>query len=207
MKKGIFIAFEGGEGSGKTTIANRLFNQLKKEGYDCLYTREPGGVRIAEDIRNIILDKRNVDLDPKTEALLFAASRRQHLVEKVIPALNKGQIVISDRYIYSSIVYQGIGRKLGIKEVFNINKFAIDKYMPDLIILLDIDPEIGLMRANNRPEDNNRLDDETMEFHKMVNSGYLKVAKSDKTIAIVDASKSEDEVFHEVYEIVKKLLK
>ncbi|MFA5602505.1 MAG: dTMP kinase [Bacilli bacterium] len=204
MKKSKFIVFEGGEGSGKTTIANKMKDQLEKEGYEVLYSREPGGVKIAEEIRNIILDKNNTELEKRTEALLFAAARRQHLVEKVIPALNEGKIVICDRFIHSSLVYQGIARGIGIEEVYDVNLFAIDDCLPDIVICLDIDPEIGLQRASERPEENNRIDNEKIEFHKTVNAGYLKIAEYDKSIVVVDASKPKEEVFSEVYKIIKE---
>ena len=133
----LFISIEGPDGSGKTTIAKMVVDKLNNEGYKTLYTREPGGVKMAENIRDIILDVKNTNSDARCEALLYAASRRQHLVEKVIPALNDGYIVISDRFVDSSLAYQGYARGIGIDEVYSINMFAIDKAWPDLTILLD----------------------------------------------------------------------
>ena len=123
---GKFITIEGPEGSGKTTVAKRLVEKLTEEGYQVVYTREPGGVTIAERIRDIILDVNNTNLDPRSEALLYAASRRQHLVEKVLPALESGKIVICDRFVDSSLAYQGYARNIGIDEIYNINMFAIN---------------------------------------------------------------------------------
>ena len=138
MKKGSFIVIEGPDGSGKTTIALRL-KEILSEKYDIVHTREPGGIDIAEQIRNIILDPKNTAMEAKTEALLYAASRRQHLVEKVIPALKRGSIVLCERFVYSSLVYQGYARGLGIDAVYDINRFAIGDTMPDLVLYLDVD--------------------------------------------------------------------
>ena len=203
---GLFISIEGPEGSGKTTVAKKVTEKLEEEGYKVLYTREPGGVEIAEKIRDIILDVKNTNLDPKSEALLYAASRRQHLVEKVDPALKKGYIIICDRFVDSSLAYQGHARKIGIDEVFNINKFAIGETWPDLTILLDIDPQIGLDRINTeRNQEVNRLDLESINFHKLVHDGYEIIKnKYRNRFTIVDGNKSKDEVFNEVYSLIKQ---
>ncbi len=207
--KGYFITLEGGEGSGKSSVIKLIVERLQKEGYQVLQTREPGGVKIAEEIRNIILDKANTSMDGKTEALLYAASRRQHLVEKVIPALDKGMIVISDRYIDSSLVYQGVARGIGIQEVYEMNLFAIDKILPNLTLILDIEPEIGLQRINkNNQREVNRLDLESLSFHHKVRDGYLKLKDLyPERIEIVDASKSLEEVFENCYSLIEKTLK
>lgn len=138
-----FITFEGPEGSGKTTVLNQI-NKLLSENYNVISTREPGGVSTGEEIRNILLDGENIDI--RTEALLFAASRREHLVEKVIPALKNNKVVLCDRYIDSSLAYQGYARGIGIEEVKKINEFAINGLYPDLTIYLDIDAEVGRER-------------------------------------------------------------
>lgn len=203
---GMFITIEGPEGSGKTTVAKNVVEKLINEGYKVLYTREPGGVGIAEKIRDIILDVNNTNLDPRSEALLYAASRRQHLVEKVIPALEKGYIVICDRFVDSSLAYQGYARDIGIDEIYNINMFAINDKWPDITILLDIDPEVGLQRImQNRQNEVNRLDLEGMNFHNKVHKGYqiIKEKYADR-ITLVDGNKSKDEVFDEVYKIIKE---
>ena len=202
---GIFITIEGPEGSGKTTVAKNVVEKLIEEGYKVLYTREPGGVGIAEKIRDIILDVNNTNLDPRSEALLYAASRRQHLIEKVIPALEKGYIVICDRFVDSSLAYQGHARGLGIDEIYNINLFAINDCFPDMTILLNIDPEVGLARImKNRQDEVNRLDLEGMSFHKLVHEGYEIIKeKYAERFTLVDGNNTPTVVFETVYKIIK----
>lgn len=192
----MFITFEGPEGSGKTSAANEVIRILVARGYDVLYTREPGGTPIAEEIRNIILDKKNTALDARAEALLYAASRRQHLVEKVWPALKEGKIVISDRFLDSSLAYQGAARKIGIENVLNINLFATEGTFPDLTLLFDITPEKGLERiAINKKREVNRLDLEALEFHRQVRETFLELAKKYRErYVVIDASKTLPEV-------------
>lgn len=174
----LFITFEGGEGSGKSTILKLLAETLTQKGFKVVCTREPGGIDIAEQIRSVILDKENVAMDAKTEALLYAAARRQHLVEKVIPELEKGSIVLCDRFIDSSLAYQGYARGLGIEEIFTINKFAIGDHMPSLTLYLDVRPEVGLARIEkDGAREVNRLDLESLEFHSKVREGYQELLK------------------------------
>ncbi len=204
----MFITFEGPEGSGKTTVSNIIEKRLEDIGYQVVHTREPGGTPIAEQIRNIILDKANTMLDARAEALLYAASRRQHLVEKVWPALKEGKIVICDRYIDSSLAYQGGARNLGVENVLNINMFATEGTFPDMTLLFDITPEKGLKRiAANANREVNRLDLEKIEFHKLVRNTFLELAKQYKNrYVIIDASKPLDEVVENTWkEILKKL--
>ncbi len=206
--KGLFITFEGPDGSGKTTVTGRICNLLSEKGFDVVHTREPGGIAIAEEIRNIILDPKNTTMDPKTEALLYAASRRQHLVEKVLPAMAQGKIVICERFIDSSLAYQGFGRQLGFEEVLGINLFATDNVYPDLTIYLDIDEAVGLSRLKDR-DFKDRLDQESIEFHHRVSEGYRAVLERFKErIHVIDASRSLDEVvdacLNEVLELVSK---
>lgn len=204
----MFITFEGPEGSGKTTVSNIIEKRLEDIGYQVVHTREPGGTPIAEQIRNIILDKANIMLDARAEALLYAASRRQHLVEKVWPALKEGKIVICDRYIDSSLAYQGGARNLGVENVLNINMFATEGTFPDMTLLFDITPEEGLKRiAANANREVNRLDLEKIEFHKLVRNTFLELAKQYKDrYVIIDASKPLDEVVENTWkEILKKL--
>lgn len=202
---GLFITIEGPEGSGKTTVAKKVVEQLENEGYKVLYTREPGGVGIAEKIRDIILDVNNTNLDPRSEALLYAASRRQHLIEKVVPALNNGYIVICDRFVDSSLAYQGHARGIGIDEIYNINLFAIDTMFPDMTILLNIDPEVGLARIMaNRQDEVNRLDLEGMNFHKLVHEGYEIIKeKYAERFTLVDGNDTPEVVFNNVYKVIK----
>lgn len=200
----MFITFEGPEGSGKTSVIHRLYETLLSLGYDVILTREPGGTPIAEEIRNVILDKKNVNLDPRAEALLYAASRRQHLVEKVWPAIKEGKIVICDRFLDSSLAYQGGARNLGIDNILNVNLFATEGFYPDLTILLDIDPKLGLERiAHNRNREVNRLDLEKLDFHNLVRKTFLDLSKKyENRYYIVDASKDLNTVSEEVNRVV-----
>ncbi|MFJ7367655.1 dTMP kinase [Peribacillus frigoritolerans] len=199
MKRGIFITMEGPEGAGKTTITQMLGKALQQEGYQILLTREPGGVPISEQIREVILNKDNTAMDSRTEALLYAAARRQHLVEVVMPELERGGIVLCDRFIDSSLAYQGHARGLDIEEVYNINKFAIGDMMPDATLFFDIDPEEGLRRIQSNGErEVNRLDLEALDFHKKVCEGYQFIINRWKErFIIVDAGRTIDEVFEE----------
>lgn len=208
MKKGLFVAFEGGEGSGKSTIIEKIYIWLRESGHECVLTREPGGIKISEKIREVILDKENTEMDSRTEALLYAAARRQHLVEKVIPAINSGKIVLCDRFVDSSLAYQGYARGLGIDEVFEINKFAINDCMPNVSILFDINPEIGLERIRkNSSREVNRLDLEKIDFHNKVREGYTKIYENNKDRMIkINAEQSIDQVFEEVKRIFLDLL-
>ena len=192
----MFITLEGPEGSGKTTAVEAAVKALEEKGYQIVRTREPGGTPIAEQIRNVILDKANTNMDPRTEALLYAASRRQHLVEKVWPALKEGKIVICDRYLDSSLAYQGGARRLGVDNILNVNLFATENTFPDLTLLFDITPEEGLKRISaNASREVNRLDLEKLEFHHKVRDTFLALAKRyPERFVIIDASKSREEV-------------
>ncbi len=192
----MFITLEGPEGSGKTTAVEAAVKALEEKGYQIVRTREPGGTPIAEQIRNVILDKENTNMDPRTEALLYAASRRQHLVEKVWPALKEGKIVICDRYLDSSLAYQGGARGLGVDNILNVNLFATENTWPDLTLLFDITPEEGLKRiAANANREVNRLDLEKLEFHHKVRDTFLELARRyPDRFVIIDASKSREEV-------------
>lgn len=203
----LFITFEGGEGSGKSSVIKVIEEKLKEINFNnYITTREPGGIKISEDIRDILLDKNNTTMDERTEALLFAASRRQHLAEKVIPALKMGKVVLCDRFVDSSLVYQGIARGIGIDAVMNINSFAIDEYMPDVTFLLDLDPEIGLMRINkNKDREVNRLDLEKIEFHQKIREGYLFLMnKFPSRIIKIDASKDIESIASQIFNIIIK---
>ena len=200
----MFITIEGPEGSGKTTAVEQAVKKLEEMGYQIVRTREPGGTEIAEQIRNVILDKNNTKMDPRTEALLYAASRRQHLVEKVWPALKEGKLVICDRYLDSSLAYQGGARGLGIENILNINLFATENTWPDLTLLFDLDPKIGLERiGKNADREVNRLDLEKMEFHTTVRNTFLELAKRypDRYV-IIDASQSREEVANKTLEVI-----
>ena len=206
---GLFITFEGPEGAGKTTILQAATDQLKKNGYSVLATREPGGIEISERIREVILNPSHTAMDPKTEALLYAAARRQHLVEKVKPALEEGKIVLCDRFIDSSLAYQGYARGLGIDEVYSVNRFAIGSMMPNVTIYFDIDPEEGMKRINlNHAREKNRLDLEKLHFHQLVQKGYEEVMnRFPGRFRIVDASQNVEHVLKRVNNIIEEALK
>ncbi|MDD4184137.1 MAG: dTMP kinase [Candidatus Izemoplasmatales bacterium] len=177
--KGCFISFEGTEGSGKTSVIRKIGEYFINKGYTVLITREPGGIRISEKIRDIILNREHTEMDPRTEALLFAASRRQHLIEKIIPALERGEIVLCDRFVDSSLVYQGLARGIGYEAVLGVNQFAIENHFPDLTLFIDVRPEVGLKRVFQTPgREINRLDLEQQDFHKLIYDGYLKLCNS-----------------------------
>lgn len=206
---GTFITFEGPEGAGKTTIIHMVQQKLIQEGYTIVLTREPGGIRIAEQIREIILNPSNTEMDARTEALLYAAARRQHLVEKVIPELNKGNIVLCDRFIDSSLAYQGNARGIGVEDIFAINQFAIEQTMPQATLYFDIEPEVGLERINNgRKDEINRLDLESLDFHYKVRDGYLSLlSEFPERIRRIDANQSVEKVYEEAYKQIKLILK
>lgn len=204
MNRGLFITLEGPDGSGKSTIINMIEEYLDKKGIRHISTREPGGIDIAEQVREVILNKKNTAMDKRTEALLYAASRRQHLAERVIPALEQGNLVICDRFVDSSLAYQGYAREIGMEEVMRINEFAIEGYMPDLTLYLDIEPQIGLDRiAKNKEREVNRLDLEKLDFHNKVREGYFKLLEAyPNRIKKIDASKEIDLVFEDVKRLI-----
>ena len=206
--KGFFITFEGPDGSGKTTISTAVQKRLVEMGYDAIYTREPGGIDIAEQIRNVILDPKNTAMDSKTEALLYAASRRQHLVEKVIPALEAGKIVICDRFIDSSLAYQGYARGLGIDKVYQMNLIATNGLLPDATIYIDVRPEVGLSRIKSNNREQNRLDLEKLSFHQNVYDGYHKVAEMFKErFKVINGEQTKEKVLSDTIEVLDTIIK
>jgi dTMP kinase len=206
---GLFITLEGGEGAGKTSAIPLLAARLEEEGYQVLSTREPGGIEIAEAIRAVILDPSNTKMDGRTEALLYAAARRQHLVEKVWPALEKGMIVLCDRFVDSSLAYQGYTRGLGMEEVMEINRFAVESTMPDLTLFFDISPKEGLARiSENKGREKNRLDMEALSFHERVYEGYQILQEQYKSRYVaLDAAKPLAEVAEEAVQAIMTFLK
>ncbi|TMT00985.1 dTMP kinase [Apilactobacillus kunkeei] len=207
---GKFITFEGTDGAGKTTILNMVLDYLKEEMGDKLVTsREPGGNPIAESIREVILDRKNVDMDKRTEALLYAAARRQNIEQTVKPAIADNKLVICDRYLDSSIAYQGGGREIGEDAINEMNQFATEGFLPDLTIYFNLPVEEGLKRiAKNRAEDEvDRLDVETIDFHSRVHAAYQRLAKANpERIKSVDATQSIDAVYQNVLEILQPYL-
>ena len=207
--QGHFITVEGGEGSGKTTVLEIVYQELRALGYNVLVTREPGGIPIAENIREIILNPSNTQMEKRTEALLYAAARRQYLIEVIAPALKRGDIVLCDRFIDSSLVYQGHARGIGMKEVMSINNFAIGDLYPELTMFFDIKPEQGLARiAKNKDREKNRLDLEELTFHQKVYEGYhILLNKYPERIKRIDASKAINEVVSDTLTYILKKIK
>lgn len=205
-KKGIFIALEGPDGSGKSTIANKLKEYIEGLGLKCVLTREPGGTPIGEKVRNIILDNDNVEMSDKTEALLYAASRAQHVNEKIKPLLDQGYIVISDRYVFSSLAYQGYARGLGIETVMEVNEFAMDGVYPDKVLFFEISPEEALARKFIGREAD-RLENAGEDFHKTTYEGYKKSLKAfDKNVSLIDANGTVDETLENCKQALKNVL-
>ncbi|MBN7774268.1 dTMP kinase [Clostridium aminobutyricum] len=204
MKKGLFISIEGPDGSGKSTQIQKLKKFLEEQGREAIVTREPGGTEISEKIRAIILDKNNVEMDYMTEALLYAASRAQHVAQVIKPALDEGKTIICDRFVDSSIAYQGYGRKLG-DCVRIINEFAVAGCMPDITFFLKIDPSIGKMRIKEEVQD--RLELEKLAFHNEVFRGYLELEENYKDRIIgIDANRSIKEISKDIIGHMKQLL-
>ncbi|WP_313961101.1 dTMP kinase [uncultured Parvimonas sp.] len=200
---GLFITFEGPDGCGKTSIIN-LIKEYYKDNEKIIFTREPGGTKISEEIRELILSNDNVNMSSRTEALLYAASRAQHIDELVKPNLEKGNIVISDRFVLSSLAYQGGGRKLGIENVKRINDFAINGVNPDVIIFFYVDP-LTTLKRKSLSEDADRLELSGDDFHSRVYDTYMELLeemKDDRVLRKVDATKSMEEVFEDVKKII-----
>ncbi|MGG2197319.1 dTMP kinase [Paenibacillus sp.] len=209
MKTGYFITVEGGEGAGKTSAIEAIVSTVEELGYETISTREPGGIPIAEQIRAVVLDTKNTAMDKRTEALLYAAARRQHLTEKVIPALQSGKVVVCDRFIDSSLAYQGHARGLGVDEVLAVNRFAIGDWMPDLTLFLDVSPEVGLGRIRaDWSREVNRLDLEEMRFHELVREGYREVLRRyPERVRRIDAEQTPDKVAEQIRQIVNQMLR
>lgn len=203
--KGLFITFEGPDGSGKSTQIARLKEYLSSKGYEVLLVREPGGTRISEQIRNVILDTGNKGMDPICEAMLYAASRAQLTNQVIIPALKDGKIVIADRFVDSSIVYQGYARGLGEEMVGTINAYATGGLVPDVTFLINIPVEVGIARKNNQQK-LDRLEEEDISFHKKVHEGYNRLKAENSRIIEIDGTKDRDEIAREIEAIISERL-
>ena len=205
--RGIFITIEGPDGSGKTTALQQVVPRLQQEmNRKVVATREPGGSPIAEKIRSLILDPSHTDMDSRTEALLYAASRRQHLIEKVLPVLESGDVIFCDRFVDSSIAYQGYARGIGEEGIREINEFATEGLEPDVTLYIDVPAEVGIQRihANLDEREYNRLDQEKLDFHEKVRAGYQQLAKANpERIVVVDGTMSREEVAESCYQIIK----
>ena len=214
MKKGLFITFEGLEGCGKTTQAKMLFEFLIKQRIPSIYTKEPGGTKIGDKIRKILLDQKNDDMDYKTEMLLFLASRAENVRLIILPALEEGKVVVSDRFYDSTTAYQGYGRGIDLEITKNLNSLVVGKAIPDLTFILDIDPYEGLRRSasfgNSREM---RFEEEFINkkiiggklFLERVRHGYYQLSHEEKgRIKIIDANRNKEDIFEEIVKIVNK---
>jgi dTMP kinase len=205
--KGIFISFEGIEGTGKTIQAKLLFEYLTKKGYEVILTEEPGGTRIGLKIRELLLSVENREMTSLTELLLYNASRTQHIKEVILPAIKRGAIVITDRFTDSTVAYQGYGRGIDLRLIGSIEKIVTGGLHPDITILLDLDVETGL-RRNRGINKTDRLELEDVKFHKLVRSGYLEIAtKEPERIKIIDASESIKQIQNKIIKIITYFLK
>ncbi|HZK17986.1 MAG TPA: dTMP kinase [Clostridia bacterium] len=199
-----FIVFEGMDGSGKTTQISRVAESLQNCGYKIVSTREPGGTRIGEKIREILLDPGNLELDERAEALLYAAARAQHVREIIRPALEAGKTVLCDRFCASTLAYQGYGRGIDLDFLQEVNQLATGGLTPDLTLLFDISPAEGLSRVH-KFRDGDRLEQEHGGFYRKVRQGYLELAE-EEGMRVIDAGNPLNEVYNKVYSIIKGIL-
>jgi dTMP kinase len=200
---GAFIVFEGGEGAGKSTQIAALADHLRASGRECVLTREPGGTPLGSGLRALLLDPATGALAPRTEALLYAADRAEHVATVITPALDRAAVVLSDRYVDSSLAYQGAGRALVRDEVEELSRWATDGLLPHLTIVLDIDPRVGLARFDGA----DRLEGESLDFHDRVRAGFLALAeRAPARYLVLDASRPMPELFSEIAARVDALL-
>ena len=204
---GKFINFEGIDGSGKTTQIDLLETALKIQGISTLILREPGGTRLSEKIRDILLDRANMNFSPSVESLLFVAARAQLMSEKIIPALERDQVVICDRFADSTVAYQGYGRGLNVKYLEELNNFATKKFQPDITFILDVDPEKAALRMSTAIPD--RMESTGIEFFKRVREGYYEIVRRyQRRCVIIDGDQPKNEVCETILkEVNKKILK
>ncbi len=207
MTQGKFISIEGPDGSGKSSVIKQLANLLEADGYELVLTREPGGSPIAEQIRQVILDVNNTAMDPLTEAMLYAAGRRQHLVDTILPGLAAGKLVLSDRFVDSSLAYQGVGRQLPLEDIWSINQLAIDGHLPDMTLLLDLPAELGLERIYRAQGQRqfDRLDQENLTFHQEVRQAFLDLAAKEDRIHLIDANQPIEAVVADCYQTLQTI--
>ena len=204
--KGIFITMEGPDGAGKSTQIELLKSYLTEQGFEVLITREPGGTVISEAVRGVLLNPEYKEMKPETELLLYAAARAQLVGEVIGPAVDAGKAVISDRFVDSSVVYQGIARGLGVETVYSVNRPAIGEYMPDVTFLLDLPAEVGIARKKNQAE-LDRMEQESLDFHRKVAEGYRTLAERDpERIKTIDATLPVDTICDMIKGKVRTLL-
>ncbi len=203
-RSGLFITFEGPDGSGKSTQMRMLADKLRSLGYSVVETVEPGGTRIGEQIRRILLDPAHQEMHPRTELLLYFAARAQNVVERILPALAESKIVLSDRYTDSTMAYQGFARALGTEAVHELHRLACQGLQPDLTLCYDIDVETGLRRARERGV--NRMDEQAIEFHRRVREAYLEIARREPRFRVIDGAPPPEVVFRATWDAVAPLV-
>ena len=207
MKKGLFLTFEGVDGCGKSTQLSFLANYLAEQGYDVLLTREPGGCHISEQVRDILLDPENKEMSAEAEMLLYAAARAQHIDQTILPALEQGKIVLCDRYLDSSIAYQGFGRGLKAGHVREANRYALENCLPDATFLFLLEVGSSFRRIENGRGKTDRLEQEGRGFFDRVDEGFRKLAEQEARIRVIDASRSVEQVSQELKREVDEVLK
>jgi len=207
MKKGFMLVCDGSNGAGKTTVIKKIESYLKSKGFDVVLTREPGGTPIGEKIREVILDPSTPEMIDITELMLFGAARAQHIQEKIIPALNEGKVVISDRFDAATISFQHYARGIDINIINKINNLALNGFSVDMNIILDLDPAIGLERVKERGEGLDRMEDEKLEFLAKARHGYLQQAiDCPEKFSVIDASQTKEKVTHDVINVLEQLV-
>lgn len=203
-KRGKFITFEGCDGCGKSTQLSLFKEYLEKQNVECIFTREPGGGSISESIREILLSGKNTDMTDECEALLYAAARVQHLHDRVEPALSAGKLVVCDRYVDSSLAYQAYARGLGVDFVTKINAYALEKYLPDLTVFIDLSSDDAFARKKGADE-NDRLEQAGKEFHRKVYAGYLALAEQyPQRIVKIDGKQTPEQIFQQILAVMKE---
>ncbi len=206
MTRGLFITFEGGDGSGKSTQLSLLVSWLEQRGRTVVTTREPGGTPLGDELREIVLHSRG-HITPKSEALIYAADRAHHIATKVRPAIGRGDVVVQDRYLDSSVAYQGVGRNLGAEEIRRVSMWATDGLLPDLTVLLDLEETLGRERLDTSRTRFDRLESEEQEFHSRVRAAYLALAAAEpERFLVLDATRARDDLAGEIRSRVAALL-
>jgi dTMP kinase len=207
MNKGFMLVCDGSNGAGKTTVIQGIADYLEQQGFDVVLTREPGGTPIGEKIRTVILDPSTPEMGSVTELMLFGAARAQHVEEKILPALAAGKVVISDRFDAATFSFQHYARGIDLKTITTINELALGGFKPDMNIILDLDPELGLTRVNQRGEGLDRMEDEKMEFLHRARQGYLVQAKAEPArFSVIDASQDKQTVLNACLKVVDSLV-
>ncbi|RKW69822.1 dTMP kinase [Galactobacter caseinivorans] len=201
--RGFFVTFEGGDGSGKSTQTSRLTSSLVSAGRRVVRTREPGGTPMAETLRGLVLDHGHGPVDARTEALLYSTARASHVAQVIRPALQRGDVVVCDRFVDSSLAYQGVGRGLGLEAVAELNRFASGGLVPDLTVLLDVSAEVGRSRRRNGPGQEDRLESEPDDFHESIRQAFLSLAAaSPERYVVLDAGRPQEDLAQEILELV-----